>query len=253
MECPKCGKRVETDCAFCQECGLSMSDIKNRVLRSEPDIFDGVEQSIFFRVTRGFAWSILSIAVVALIITLICLIPSIFVLYAGPTSITRDEISRAIALEKPKEQVTPNTDQTRSIESKAMVKLDQEIYELIMLFPEEFRLREGGPVELRNSVKNILNGTRKEVGEKIQIIQDAKTQIRTFLESERPQAFLNFIKIKIDKETSRHQKIETAKSNLSSLSLKILFMLSLITLVTIILILLTIERNTRKIFVGRQQ
>jgi hypothetical protein len=243
MKCKECGVDIENGGGFCQECGSTII-MPDETAEKKPDFVGKMEKSVYFKIARGFAWLALFAAVIYLIITLVNFIPSVLSLYGGSTSVTQDEIQRAMNAEKMKRQNVPNMSQGDKFDPKLMAQLDQAIYEIVALFSQDFQRKEGGVEGLRNGIKNHL-GQWAQVAEKIMVAQEAKSVISSFPEMERPNAFVQFISLKTNKEFVRKEKQAKAATELAVLPLKLLTIISVITLVSMILVLLAIERNTR--------
>lgn len=243
MKCKECGVNIEDGVGFCQECGCAVS-IPLQSAEKKPDFVDKMEKSVYFRIARGFVWLALFAAVVYLIITLVNFIPSVLSLYGGSTSVTQDEIQRAMNVEKLERPNMPNESQGEKFDPKLMAQFDQAIYEIVALFSLDVQRKEGGVEGLRNTIKRLLNQWEK-VGEKITVAQEAKAAISNFPEKERPNAFNQFIRLKANKESARLARKAKAALDLAALPLQLLMIISFITLVSMMLVLLAIERNTR--------
>ncbi|MEW5804968.1 MAG: zinc-ribbon domain-containing protein [bacterium] len=98
--CPKCGEKIEEGSVFCQNCGASIE--KKDVIETKrmEGLMGKVEQSIYFKIARGFAWLILFVAVIGLVISIVYVTPSITDLIGGETGVSQDEIRNAIVAEK---------------------------------------------------------------------------------------------------------------------------------------------------------
>ncbi len=243
MKCPKCGETIDEGSTFCQNCGATIVKKASSEAERKSGFMWKIEQSIYFKIARVFAWLILFIAVIVLAISIISVTPSITALIGGSTGVSQDEINKAIAAEKSWRQFT-SEESHEKIDPDLLAKLDKEVYELISLLPSNTQDRSGVD-GLRNTIKNMLHSWEK-TKEKIAVIKEASSVIKKFPEAERWKAIDKFIDIKSNKENSVNAKKEKAKANLLAMSVTILSTISIITLVSMILVLLAIERNTRK-------
>lgn len=83
--CPQCGESVEAGGRFCQECGTQIAQEVTSDALSPEDVLGKVERTLYFRITRGYAWAILILASIALVASTISLIPAaINVWWGGP-------------------------------------------------------------------------------------------------------------------------------------------------------------------------
>jgi len=244
MKCRKCGSVIEDGVAFCQECGSAVpSPVKS--VEAKESFVEKMEKSFYFKIARGFTWLILFLTVIYLVIISVNFIPSIFNLYGGSTSVSQEEIQQALNAEKASAQYVLNENHNEKLDPKLMAKLDQAIYEIVVLFSQDFQRTGGGIEGLRNSIKNNLYQWDR-IETKIAVAQDAKAAISNFPEKERPNAFMQFIKIKANKESARQAKKAKAIVELAALPMTLFCIAAIITLVSMILVLLAIERNTRE-------
>lgn len=243
MICPRCNAINDEGSTFCQSCGASIEKKAAIDTKKVEGLMGKVEQSIYFRIARGFAWLILFMAVIGLAGSILYVAPSITDLVGGDSKVSHDEIVNAIAAEKTRQAFTIEEVQER-IDPEQLATLDRYIYVLISILPKNMQT-EYGVEKLRYEIKQSITYW-KNIEDKIAVIKEAKIVAEKFLEAERSKAIEKFFEIKAQKENLIKQKKEMAKANLLSLSTIILSTISIITLVSMILVLLAIERNTRK-------
>jgi len=241
--CSKCGEKIEEGSSFCENCGAT---IEKKISMEMPKkgLMSRIEQSIYFRIARGFAWFVLFIATISLVVYIINLAPTALELLGGETRVTQDDIKRAIAAEKARRPFMFEEGPREKIDPGLMAGLDKEIYELFLLLPPDIQ-RQYDVERFRDQIKTTINYVGK-IKDKIAIIKEAKDVLKDFPVAERIEAMDKFFRIKGEKEMAIKNKVEAAKAKLVGSPIYILSAITLITLLSMILVLLAVERNTRK-------
>ena len=135
--CPKCNKSFDENYTFCEECGVRLINEKVQTsARSKPIIFDRIERSLFFRITRSYTWVILVLAMLGFIGAIIYLIPDISLLIKKDTNVSAEEIKMTITAKKTGKSPSEEEISSKRINPELLAKLDKEIYELIVLLPK---------------------------------------------------------------------------------------------------------------------
>lgn len=242
--CPKCGEKVEEESDFCQSCGALIEKKMTVEAIPQKGLMSRIEQTIYFRIARGFAWLILFIVTISLVIYTINLAPTALELVGGETRVSQDDIKRAIAAEKARRPFMFEETVPEKIDPELMAKLDKEIYELFNLMPQDMQ-RPLNIEGFRNYVKNSVTYIAR-IQDRIALIKEARDIIKDFPVAERMEAIGKFFEIKAQKEMAVKNKKEAAKQRLRENVIYILSGIIFITLLSMILVLLAVERNTRK-------
>jgi hypothetical protein len=245
LQCPKCKKGYDENYAFCEECGVRLISTGPHITMQQRNlVFDRIERSVFFRVTRSYAWAILIFAILVFVLAIIYLIPDIRPLIKRDISVSPEEIKIILDAKKTGKSPSEGETPTKRIDPELLAKLDKEIYELIILLPKKIQDEEG--VErLRGAIKNRI-GHYKTMKEKMKVLRELKNILPKFSESERAGAFTTFFNIKAEKENA--VAMERAESSAKLIKTGGIFFAVIITIAafSLILVLLAIERNTRR-------
>ena len=76
--CPKCNKIFNVNYSFCEECGVRLIETEVGIsAQPRATVFDGIERSVFFRITRSYTWVILVLAILGFIGAIIYLVSDI--------------------------------------------------------------------------------------------------------------------------------------------------------------------------------
>lgn len=242
--CAKCGAKNDEESGFCQSCGASIGTTVVGTL-PQKGFMSKIEQSVYFRIARGFAWVILMVAVIALAITTVYLFPTATKLIGGDTNVSKDEIMKAIEAEKARKPFVFGGVEREKFDPELMAKLDKELYDLILLLPGDIQ-NQYGVERMRDEFKNGLRYL-ENIKDKITIVQKMKEVIKEIPEGDRLSAVGKYLEITQGKENALQQKKTSAKATLSAMSTVIISLIAIITSITMILVLLAIERNTRKL------
>jgi hypothetical protein len=244
MFCPKCREKIEEGSSFCQTCGTVIEQKVTVESMTEKGLMSRIEQNVYFRIARGFAWFILLLVTISLVIYIVKLAPTALELFGGETRVSQDEIKRAIAAEKERRPFMLEETSIEKMDPELMSRLDKEIYELILLLPADIQAQ-WGVERLREYIKNSISFVR-DTENKITVINEARGVLQPFALAERMEAMGKFFKIKDEKVMSVKNKKEAAKVKLLNNFIYILSAIIFITLLSMILVLLAVERNTRK-------
>lgn len=243
--CSKCGVQNDAVSEFCQNCGTSMRVISH-VSPSQKDVMSKVEESVYFRFSRAFAWFLLVGAIIGFIGSLIFVAPSVMDLIGDSKKVSVDEI-RQLAEEynTGKSRGTKGMD-GEAVDREAMADLEKEIIDLGGMLPQlEKQL---GRERFREGVLNTL-GRWDDMRERIAVIREGKGVIKDFPDTPdaagRNRAWGVFVQLKAQKEDAIMQKKLAAKSNILWLGGAALSTAMLIMLISMFLVGLAIERNTR--------
>lgn len=242
--CPKCGEKIEKGSVFCQSCGELIEKKLTAGAMPKTGMLSRFEQSIYFRIARGFAWVILFVTTISLIYYMISLAPTALDLFGGETRVSQDDIRKAMEAEKRRGSIIHEEPVKEKIDPELLAKLDKEIYELFNLMPPDAQKQfniEGFRSYVKNSVTYIAR-----TQDRIALIKEAKEIIKDFSVTERWDALGKFFGLKGEKEMTVKNRKELAKATLLENSIYILSGIIIITLFSMILVLLAVERNTRK-------
>ena len=243
--CPKCNKSFDENYTFCEECGVRLINEKVQTsARSKPIIFDRIERSLFFRITRSYTWVILVLAMLGFIGAIIYLIPDISLLIKKDTNVSAEEIKMTITAKKTGKSPSEEEISSKRINPELLAKLDKEIYELIALLPKKVQ-DEAGLERGRGVIKNTL-GRYQSMKEKTKVLREIKNILMKFDESERVEALNTFFNIKAGKENAIATRQAEISLRLATIGGTFFALIMTIAAFSLILVLLAIERNTRR-------
>jgi len=245
LQCPKCKKSFSENYAFCEECGVKL--IKADVLglkQQEFKVFDRVERSVFFRITRSYTWVILVLAVLGFVGAIIFLAPDIRPFIIKDTSVSAAEVKKVLDAKKTGKGPSEGESSAKAIDPELLSKLDKEIYELILLLPKKIQ-DETGIEKLRGWIKD-QTGHYSNIKEKTRVLREAKKILAKINEPERGEALGTFFNIKANKENAHILGQTEAKIKLATIGGTFFALIMTIAAFSLILVLLAIERNTRR-------
>ena len=248
--CGQCEASVEEDSRFCPECGVPMGEGSPKF--SPQESFMGrVERAVYFKIARGYAWSILFLSSVSLVVSIVSFAPAARDLWiGGDTKVSSDDIRHATGSEKPGRA----SDETREkIDPVRMAKLEQTIYEIIELLPREQQRQTMFGVttvklaveDLRRLIRNLVDH-RGPIEDRIAVLQELKNILTDFPEIQRLNVVNKYFDVKTAKERSVEAKKAEARQGLWGGSMLIMSSITIITFGSLILVLLAVERNTRR-------
>lgn len=252
--CAKCGYKNSEEDSFCQECGAALEKktaVKKDAIGYLPKAgFMGkLEQSVYFKIARGFAWFVIVLTTAALTYNVVKIIPPAIDSIGGRTGVSSDEIKKVFDSGKRRgisRLDESNESDNKKIDPELLSRLDKQIYEITSILPEETQKRWGGVEGLRNHIKFNYLAHWNSLKDQIGVLQEGESLIKDFPETARMDALENFFRIKIEKEDMVKAKKAKAKESIDKAIISILIAIAIITFLTMILVLLTIERNTRK-------
>jgi hypothetical protein len=132
----------------------------------------------------------------------------------------------------------------RKIDPKLLAKLDEEIYELIILLPKTDQ-EKIGVERLRGFIRDRI-GRYTTMKEKTRLLREAKNILPKFNEPERGEVLGTFFNIKDEKENAIEIGRTEAKIKLATIGGIFFALIMTIAAFSLILVLLAIERNIRK-------
>jgi len=245
FQCPKCKKVYDEKYAFCEECGV-------RLISSSPQIggqqnnfvFDRIERSVFFRITRSYTWVILILAILGFVGAIIYLASDIRPFIIKDTSVSAVEVKKVLDAKKAGKSQSKEEVSAKTIDPELLSKLDKEMYELIVLLPKSEQDKIGVE-KLRGFLREQV-GRYATVKEKMKVLREAKEIILKFAEPERVEALVTFFNMKAGKEDAQIMGQAEAKIKLATIGGTFFALIMTIAAFSLILVLLAIERNTRK-------
>jgi len=243
--CPKCKKEYSEDYTFCEGCGSKLIKSEKYVPTQPKNlVFDRIERSVFFRVTRSYTWVILILAILGFIGAAILLAPDIRPLIKKDTTVSSEEVRTVLAAKKAGKAPMEGESPTQRIDPELLAKFDKEIYEVISLLPKKTQ-DEMGIERLRGMIRErvIQYPTLKE---KMKILREAKNLLLKFTESERSDALGIFLNIKAQKENAVESERAKAIARLTTIGSTFFALIMIVAAFSLILVLLAIERNTRR-------
>jgi hypothetical protein len=243
--CPKCKKEYSEDYTFCEGCGSKLIKSEKYVPTQPKNlVFDRIERSVFFRVTRSYTWAILIIAILGFIGAIIYLASDIRPFIVKDTGVSAAEVKKVLDGKRAIKSPPEGEISTRTIDPELLAKLDKEIYELIVLLPKADQ-EKVGIEKLRSFIRDRI-GRYTTMNEKMSIIREAKNILPKFGEPERGEALATFFNIKAEKENAIAMGRTDALIKLGTIGGTFFALIMTIALFSLILVLLAIERNTRK-------
>ncbi len=245
LQCPKCKKSFSENYVFCEECGVKLIKADVRDLKqTELKVFDKVERSVFFRITRSYTWVILVLSILGFIGAIFYLISDIRLFLWKDTSVSAEQIGVILAAKKAGKSPAEVEEPTKKLSPKLLARLDKEIYELIVLLPKTDQ-EKIGIEKIRGWIKDRV-GRYNTMREKINVLREAKGVLTKFSESERSEVLGTFFNMKAEKENKIERDRTEAKIKMAAIGGTFFALIMTIAAFSLILVLLAIERNTRK-------
>jgi hypothetical protein len=245
LQCPKCKKSYDENYAFCEGCGVKLVEGEVRFSPQQKSlVFDRIERSILFRITRSYTWVVLALAVLGFVGAIIYLGSDIRPLIIKDTSVSTTEVKKVIDAKKAGKSQSKEDASAKTIDPELLSKLDKEMYELIVLLPKSEQDKIGVE-KLRGFIREHV-GRYATVKEKMKVLREAKEIILKFAEPERVEALVTFFNMKAGKEDAQIMGQTEAKIKLATIGGTFFALIMTIAAFSLILVLLAIERNTRK-------
>ena len=253
-KCNQCGAMNDVASEFCQSCGTSLltTSLPPRE-QAEPQkgLLSKIEQSIYFRIARGFAWFLLVVSLIGFVGTGFIAANTVGVYFKSEASVSKDDVKVAIAASKANRnsQAKGEATQEAQLDPQAEGMLATEIAELFNLLSAEDQQAVGGKEQFRTSMLQMaaeVKGTNN-AHEQIESIREVKKFVREFLpQSERLLAIKFFIGLRMDSMKRAESRKAAALASLVYSGGAMFSAAAIITLLTMVLVLLAIDRNTRK-------
>ena len=251
-KCNKCGAMNDVASEFCQSCGTSTTSLPPREqVAPQNGLLSKIEQSIYFRIARGFAWFLLVLSLIGFVGAGFIAAGAAREYFKGQETVSMADVKVAIATSKAnrsnraKGEATPEA----QLDPKAEGSLATEIAELFNLLSVEDQQTVGGKEIFRKQMLEMateVKGTNNAY-EQIESIREVKKFVREFLpQSERLLAIQFFIGLRTDSVKKAESRKAEARANLMYSGGAVFSAAAIITLLTMVLVLLAIDRNTRK-------
>ncbi len=243
--CPDCKKVFDESVSFCDECGVKLVESEHPIpAKTRQRVFDKIERSVFFRITRSYTWVILVLSILGFIGAVFYLMSDIRLFLWKDTSVSAEEIRIILAAKKAGKSPPEGEAPTKKLDPELLAKLDREIYELITLLPKTDQ-EKFGIEKLRGWIKDRI-GQYPTLKEKMKVLRELKNILPKFSEIERPEAFSTYFNIKDGKENAIERGQAKAKAKLATIGGTFFALIMTIAAFSLILVLLAIELNTRK-------
>lgn len=250
--CPRCGERVEEGSRFCEECGAQIAQGVTSDAASSPapeSTLGKVERTIYFRIARGYAWSILFFSSVGLAVSLFLLIPVAGSLWLGNSTAVSAEDIRQAGVSGESER---RKKERENINPARWGEMQGVIMEIFKLLPEEVEQeRWGEKVRVRLEFRDVRNRLENHVSHvqaiegQMAILEELKGILKGFPVNERLNAVEKYFAIKVQKERAVEAKQLAARQELAWQLAATVSTITIITMGSMILVLLAVERNTR--------
>lgn len=256
MFCGNCGKSIANNVTRCPYCGVvddavggstptSTTSVSVPIPRGqatggqEQSRLTRAEQTLYFRIARGFSWFLLIIISIAMVLVAIQLVPALSQVVWTSTDVSAKDLTQPgtsprWAAEADENEINPGE----------MAQLDQVAYEIIQLLPADVRANVNID-SLRGEIKNSANQLSRKRKEQMSFLEELRDDLREIPEVQRGKAFGNYFVLKGQRIQLDQTKKEAAKGSFVLLGSSMLSGIALVTFITMILVLLSIERNTR--------
>lgn len=270
-KCNQCGAMNDVASEFCQNCGASLLTtslspreqvepqkvLLNKTLPPREQVapqnglLSKIEQSIYFRIARGFAWFLLVFSLLSFVGAGFIAVGTAREYFKGQETVSTDDVKVAIATSKANRTrgAEGQPTQETQLDPKAEGMLATEIAELFNLLSAEDQKTVGGKEQFRKSMLEMaaeVKGTNNAY-EQIESIREVKKVVREFLpQSERLDAIKAFFGLKINSMKLAESRKAAARAELMYSGGAMFSAAAIITLLTMVLVLLAIDRNTRK-------
>lgn len=258
MFCESCGQSISDQVSRCPHCGGSTGVVAStsqtataavavRAPQAKPagesrsSGLTRAEQTVYFRLARGFSWFLLIVITVAMVLVAIRLIPVLTQFVGTSTGVNASDLTQTMSSPR-----SFGADEEDELNPAEMAQLDQLAYEIIQLLPAE--MRPSGSVDnLRGQIKNSVGNLSSERKEQMKFLEELRDDLRAIPEDQRSKAFSSYFGVKAHKIQLDGAKREKAKESLVLLGYSMLSGVALLTFITMILVLMSIERNTRSV------
>jgi hypothetical protein len=253
MYCESCGRSIPENATQCPSCsgasdvraipaGTGSTAAAARMARvptpTKQTALTKAEQTIFFRIARGFSWLLLVVVSIATIFAGAQLVPVLTQFFGTSTRVAATDLTATnspLGSEDGEGEMTP----------AQMAQLDQASYEVIQLLPPEARQNQGQVDLMRGQIKGAASNLAKDRKEQMAILQELRDDLKQVNTAERSNALQRYFLLKGNRLQQDRATKEAAQVKLLALGGSMISGIGLLTLITMILVLLSIERNTR--------
>jgi hypothetical protein len=90
--CPKCGEKIEEGSVFCQSCGASIETKMTAGDMPKKGLMGKIEQTIYFRIARVFAWLVAALATIGFIVSVKYTADAIPQVLAGSVKVSQEKV-----------------------------------------------------------------------------------------------------------------------------------------------------------------
>jgi hypothetical protein len=212
-----------------------------------------IERTVYFRAARVFSWMLMLAAGAALVYSATTAVVLFGDLFGKQPGATKEEVKAYMAISngsmgRAKDEIIlgeKNLDPSEESDPKLIGELETELAHLVLMFPSEFRISEGGDENIRKWIKKEIQEKEPRIIDQLRLVQESRQMIGQFEPQERLGAFSIFLRINYLKLQKAEEIKEVAKQDLKIYGGAVFASAILIMLVSMVLVLLTIERNTR--------
>jgi hypothetical protein len=261
--CAHCGSNNEAGSEFCQNCGKSM--LAARASGSGSSRFAGVassvgnvdagkgrltiiEQRIYFRIARVFAWLLLVLSLLGLVGGAFMATGSIRQYLKGEDAVSVADVKAAIAARKAGNSARGDGESAQTqLDPKAEGLLTTEVAEIFNLLSAEDQNKYGGKENVR---KKLLDTASEVNGGNVNDQIDFLREMKKVVSEVQPQAdrtwgINGFAQLKKSYKNQAAARKAVAEKEFMMGAGAVLSFAALITLVSMVLVMLAVERNTR--------
>lgn len=255
MFCENCGHSIPDGAAQCRNCSSATGNQETPLAAATaaanegspippadgraPSLLTRAEQSVYFRLARGFSWFLLLIISAGIVVLALLIAPVLSQVMGTSTRVSSSDLLQ-LASSSPSSEGGDDYD----LNPAEMAELDKTAYEIIQLFPADARTIQSVDY-LRRQIKDSAENLARERKEQMVILQELRDDLRAVEEPQRGKALGNYFLLKRQKIQLDRSRKEGAKASLLLLGSSMLSGIALLTFITMILVLLSIERNTR--------
>jgi dsDNA-binding SOS-regulon protein len=202
-----------------------------------------IEKAVYFRIARGFAWFLLVVVTLIIIVDAILLVSPVLQVVGSSTSVPPKDLIRAASSPS---SVRSAADQGEAdLNPAEMAQLDQAAYEIIKLLTYVDSSNRGVVDTVRAQIRNAAAGLSEERKEQLSILHELRDDLGEVPESQRKDAVDAYFTLKSRAIEQAKQKKAVAQASFLLYGATLVTGIALLTMVTMILVLLAIERNTR--------
>lgn len=248
-ECSQCGTENDSTSEFCQGCGTSLrpNPSTNSVGSTDKGFLSRFEESVYFRIARGFAWLILLLALIGFAGSAFWAISSGQTLLGGEAAVTASDVRRAMADRKSGvDQNAGSAAESVKLEPKAMGMLTTEITTIFNLLDTQQQQASGGYERFSAHLSRLAEGRNVNVDERIEALRQLSAVLNEIPQADRLVALAQYVSLQRERESNAQMTRQMAEQQLMFRGGFVALAAALITMVSMVLVLLAIERNTRR-------